>query len=533
MIILTIFAFLAGTVTILSPCILPILPVILASSPADPSSRRRPYGIITGFVLSFTFFTLFLSTLVRIFGIPADSLRTLSVIVIALFGLSLLIPRLGLALEQLFSHLTSYTPSTSGKTGFFGGLLIGLSLGLLWTPCVGPILASVITLAISGTITLDAVILTLAYSLGTAIPMYLIIQAGQALFTKVPWLLQNTAKIQRSFGIVMIVTALMISAGLDRTFQSYLITQFPQYGAGLTRFEDQPSVTTQLKDLGKSNLPLATKGSLAPELVPGGQWFNTPALTLAELRGKVVLIDFWTYSCINCQRTLPYLKTWYDKYNDDGLIIIGVHAPEFEFEKNPANVSDAIAEFGLKYPVMQDNDFATWKAYNNHYWPAKYFIDKDGFIRHTHFGEGGYDESEKVIQDLLQETGVEVTNALNNPSYQTYGRTPETYLGSARSGRESYLSYSGDWTTTKEYAAPAKGSQLTLNFDAKSVYLVMRPGMSQPARVKVFLDSIYYQTITVDADKLYTLVELPDPGRHTLRLEFEDGNVELFAFTFG
>lgn len=252
MFILTIFAFLAGIVTILSPCILPILPVILASSQTDQSSQRRPYGIVVGFILSFTFFTLFLSSIVTYLGVSSDSLRSISIIVILFFGLSLLIPHFKSIVESLFAHLANRAPTLSGKTGlpaqagFWGGVLVGLSLGLLWTPCVGPILASVITLAISGGVTFDAFVITLAYSIGTAIPMYAIIRGGGALLSRNQWLLNNANRIQRVFGLLMIVVAVLIYLGIDRRFQSYILTQFPSYGAGITSIEDNDLVRREL-----------------------------------------------------------------------------------------------------------------------------------------------------------------------------------------------------------------------------------------------------------------------------------------------
>ncbi len=525
MIILIIFAFIAGIVTILSPCILPILPVILASSVSDPLSQKRPYGIVVGFILSFTFFTLFLSSIVKVFDIPADSLRTFSVIVITIFGLSLLWPRFQLLVESAFSRLANLIPSTAGKTGFGGGLLIGLSLGLLWTPCVGPILASVISLAISGAVTLDAIILTLAYALGTAIPMYLIIKGGGRALSRVPWLLNNTAKIQRAFGVVMILTAVIIYYGIDRNFQTYILTKFPQYGAGLTKIEDNNLVQSELKQM-----DLLYQD--APELIPGGEWFNTKPLTLKELRGKVVLIDFWTYTCINCQRTFPYLKSWHEKYADLGLIIIGVHSPEFEFEKDSGNVRDAIFDFGIKYPVMQDNNFATWRAYSNRFWPAKYLIDSKGKVRYTHFGEGDYDETEEMLQLLLKESGVIPNIEIKNPDYEIYGRTPELYLGSARASGYSGLKYSGDWTVEDEFRVSDKNASLDLRFDAKTVYLVMRP-IGEDRNVEVYLDDKFVKIETITKNTLYTLIELPTPGTHQLKLVFPDGNIELYAFTFG
>lgn len=579
MIVLVLFAFLAGLVTIFSPCILPILPVILTSSIGGVEiGKSRAYGVVTGFILSFTFFTLFLSTIVRLSGIPADSLRIISVVVVGLFGISMLTPQLQIFLEKLFSKLSVLTPKTNKANGFWGGIFIGLSIGLLWTPCVGPILASVISLAITGSVDGQAVIITLAYALGTAIPMWLIIIGGQSVLRRVPWLLTNLGTIQKVFGIIMILTAIGLFFNVDRQFQTWILQAFPAYGSGLTKLEDNQLVQKQLnQETRLSNLTdvknenpsslLSPKGVVAPEIIPGGEWFNLAdgqtKLTLADLKGKVVIVDFWTYSCINCQRTLPYLKAWHQKYADQGLVILGVHAPEFEFEKSAKNVSQAIKDFDIKYPVVQDNLFDTWRAYKNRYWPAKYFIDKDGFVRYEHFGEGAYEESEKVIQELLQEAGVRSDGKMISPvEVPNYAQTHESYLGygriknqvatpavvpdelttyqSPKSLKPDELSFQGEWLVKEEYAQPKKGSSLWLNFTAKEVYLVMR-NTGQPAKVKVTIDG---QTtgfgednnqgiVTVTNDDLYKLIKLDNPGQHLLKLEFEDDNAQVFAFTFG
>jgi len=580
MILLIAFAFLAGIVTILSPCILPILPIILSSS-VDTTGKRRPLGVIAGFVLSFTFFTLFLSTMVRLSGIPAESLRYLSVLILIIFGLSMFVVKFQVLFEQLFGKLTRFAPNGGTKHGFWGGLVLGLSLGLLWTPCVGPILASVISLAIGGAVTFDAFLITLAYSLGTAIPMFLIILGGQNVLRRVPWLVSNLGHIRKLFGVLMVLTAIGIFFNVDRRFQTYILQTFPNYGVGLTKFEDNETVKGQLNNMNNSEIKredigkpmfdlLGPKGVKAPEIIPGGVWFNLPAgeagsgpLTLDVLKGKVVVLDFWTYSCINCQRTFPYLRDWNEKYKDKGLVIIGVHAPEFEFEKSEKNVAMAIKDFKLTYPIVQDNNFATWRAYNNRYWPAKYFIDKEGYVRYTHFGEGAYDESERVIQELLKEAGAtDVSSEINNPTYQVNAKTPELYLGYGRIDHfasvesikkdapgiysipenlgNNQMAYAGNWNVMEEYANPQKGATLRLNFDAKEVFLVMRT-KGNPAKVKVYLDGKMQDygedningVVTVDKDTLYKLINLPSPGRHILRLEFEDSNAELFAFTFG
>lgn len=572
MIILIVFAFLAGVVTILSPCILPVLPIILSS--VGTTSKSRPIGVVLGFVLSFTFFTLFLSSLVRLTGIPADTFRLLSIGILFIGGLSFLIPKIQIALEQTLSRLTQLAPKQTQRTGIVGGLVIGFSLGLLWTPCVGPILASVISLALTGTVSAQAAVITLAYALGTAIPMFLVMVAGSTALQKVPWLVKQTAAIQKTFGILMVVTAIGIFFNIDRRFQIFILDTFPQYGLGLTKIEDSAVVKTQLHRLNSNSVdedmlgkPMditdKTQYPPAPEIIPGGAWFNSPPLQLSELRGKVILVDFWTYSCINCIRTLPYLRSWWETYQDDGLVIIGVHSPEFEFEKNESNVANAIEDFGLLYPIVQDNNFATWRAYGNRYWPAKYLIDKDGRVRYYHFGEGAYDETEQMIQKLLEETGVtELPTTINNPTYQIYSRTPETYLGYDRIANFASLekilpnqvstytspgalepnqvSYHGQWSIGAEYANPQAGAILQLNFESKEVYLVMRTKGS-PSTVRVTVDGVQqYEgpdvtngVVTVTKDTLYRIVTLPEPGRHLLRLEFLDNDTEIYAFTFG
>lgn len=578
MIFLIGFAFLAGIITILSPCILPILPIVLSGSVG--TGKRKPQGIVTGFVLSFTFFTLFLSALVKATGVSADALRGFSIVIILIFGISLLLSQFQVLTEKLFSKLAGIIPKAqtggslpAGRQGFGGGVLIGLSLGLIWTPCVGPILASVITLAATSEVGFSAFFITLAYSLGTAIPMFAIMYGGRGLLQKIPWLLPNTNKIQKAFGVLMILTAVGIFFNADRKFQTYILETFPQYGTGLTKFEDNDVVKKQLDNLfkkgsEKEKIPsgLGDEKIMAPEIIPGGEWFNTKQLTMKELRGKVVLIDFWTYSCINCQRTFGYLKDWHSKYNDKGFVIIGVHSPEFEFEKSPKNVEKAIADFGLKYPVIQDNNFDTWNAYSNRYWPAKYLVDKNGFIRYSHYGEGAYAETEKAIQELLKETGQKVDIDIKNDTetYTPSKLSPETYLGYQRmlylmgqgkadAGEQEFtlsedisknkFSFGGTWNIGKESATAGKDAVLVYNFFADKVFLVMNPGIAT-GKIKVTLDGklidqksagkdVRNGYVLIDSDKLYELVDLKgNPGNHILKIEFTDG-VEAFAFTFG
>lgn len=503
MLIQIVFAFIAGIVTILSPCILPVLPIVLSGS---IGGKSRPWGVVTGFVLSFTFFTLFLSSLVQHFGLPSNALRLVSIILLLLFGITQLLPQAQALSEKLFSLLANKVPVIK-QGGFVGGLLVGLSLGLVWTPCVGPILASVIALAATGTVSSQTFAITLAYAVGTAIPMLVVMRIGRLTF-------KNSLVLQKLFGLVMILTSLVLFLNLDRQFQTWITSAFPSYGANLTTFEQQAVKT------------LATQGQ-APELIAGGKWFNSSPLKLSELKGKVVLIDFWTYTCINCLRTLPYNKAWYAKYKDQGLVIIGVHTPEFEFEHEATNVDKAIHDLGITYPVMQDNNYATWNAYRNNYWPAIYLINKDGNIVYSHFGEGDEDKTEKEIQQALG-----VTKPINNPTYSVNAQTPETYVGSSRF-EEGRFTTTGTWTIQPEYAQSPKGGTLTFPYYAKDIYVVMKTSDGKPGRVSVNLDGKLIQTISVQDNKLYDLVKMAVAGSHSLKLEFLDENIQLFAFTFG
>lgn len=567
MLLLILFSFIAGFITILSPCILPILPIVLSGS--LNGGHRRPIGIVVGFVLSFTLFTLFLSAIVKATGISPDLLRSFSVLIILFFGATLLLPNFQVLMEKVFTRLAG---SVSGKvsqgSGFWGGVLLGLSLGLVWTPCVGPIIASVITLAATSSVNGSAILITFAYSIGTAIPMFAITYGGRTLLQKVPWLLRNTGNIQKAFGVLMILVAIGIFFNLDRKFQTIVLDKLPQYGAGLTKIEDNQAVKDQLEKVreDKSGLDLSTNmAATAPDFIAGGVWFNSPPLTIKALQGKVVLIDFWTYTCINCIRTFPYLKSWYSKYEKDGFVIVGVHTPEFAFEKDSNNVRDAISDFEIKYPVMQDNDYATWSAYRNRYWPAHYLLDKNGKIRYTHFGEGEYDKTEEMIQKLLKEAGADIKDKISNQTYEIESRTPETYLGYARMqglaspenpSRDTKSTYTipktlasnsfafgGNWTINEEMATGEEGSVIEYKFSAKNVYLVMNP-IGSTAKATIFLDGkqissndggkdVIDGTTAVDSNRLYELVKLQTPGEHTLRIKIVEGKVSAFAFTFG
>ena len=454
MLILITFAFLAGLVTILSPCILPLVPLVLATG--SSGGKGRPLGVIAGLIVSFTFFTLALTALVAALGIPGGALRWVAVGVLALVGLALLIPTLGARLEPLFGRLAG-VGAGQGRHGTASGLLLGATLGLVWAPCVGPIMASVIVLAATQGVTPLMVGITLAYAVGASLPLLAVMLGGRAGVARLRGTLGAAGgRVQQGLGALMLVTSLFIATGQDLRLQTLAGSYLPgDWTATLTAIVDQPAVRRELTQLrgdttvaavpanpaapaptiaevpptmpGETPVPptstppaptapptvppaaVAAPRLTLPDLGPAaelagtGRWFNTAPTTLAALRGKVVIVDFWTFACYNCNNTLPYVKSWYDKYADQGLVILGVHTPEFAYEHEAANVANAIEEKGIRFPVVQDNDYKTWRAYNNHYWPAFYFVDVQGRIRHTHIGEGAYDESEQVIRQLLAE----------------------------------------------------------------------------------------------------------------------------------
>lgn len=581
MIILLVFAFLAGIITVLSPCILPVLPIILSSSLTG--GRRRPFGIVTGFIGSFTFFTLALASIVRATGISADSLRLLAVGMIGFFGISLLVPKTQVLLELLFTKLSAFLPRFANTTtGFAGGLIVGASLGLIWTPCVGPILASVITLALTGSTNLQAVLITLAYAIGTALPMLAITLGGRSILERFPSVQRNTGRIQKIFGMVMVLMAFAIFFNIDRRIQTAILTAFPDYGAGLTAIEDNDLVRRALDELGgkKPNKTKERGSSLpdlgeAPEFIPDARWLNSPPLSLREsLRGKVVLIDFWTYSCINCIRTLPYLRAWHQEYKDDGLVIVGVHAPEFEFEKKLENVERAVRDFELTYPIVLDNDFLLWRGYENRYWPAKYLLDAQGRIRYTHFGEGKYEETAAAIKALLEETNgplrIDASASATVVGEEETGifaarLTPEIYLGYERGAHYSdsmsrvekdldrvyrttlplakdSVALTGAWLVDNErITSRSTTSTLLLRFHARTVHLVLSGSNADSTPVTLELDGRPYQIadsaasgnrLIVTQDRKYDIVRVAESSDHTLSLTIPPG-ISAYAFTFG
>ncbi len=584
MALLILFGFVAGAATALSPCVLPVLPIALSAGATG--GRRRPLGIVTGLAVSFTFATVAAVYAISALGLPNDFLRKLAIVVLLGFGITLMIPPLSARFEAWISRFAGRAGIARGEgDGFWSGTAVGASLGLVYAPCAGPILAGVITVSASQSFSAGRLAVALAYGVGSAVVLYFLMLGGRKVAAP---LARRGPGLQIAMGAVMVVVALAMLGNYDIRFQNRIAADLPSFLVNPSEsLEETASAQSALADIrGASNHGVGARAAsepdksgseavdsglpvlgAAPEFIDNQRWFNTPAdkpLTLAGLRGRVVLVDFWTYSCINCIRTLPYLKAWDEKYRKDGLTIVGVHTPEFPFEKEAGNVEAAIEENGIRYPVAQDNDQATWNAYANQYWPAEYFIDAEGNVRYVHFGEGEYEEKEQVIRELLAEAGRKVPGAETSvkavePSPTV--TTPETYLGVARAERFTNpelspglhdlsapaelplneFAYHGKWRIGLDSATAAGGS-LDLHFGARRVYLVLgSPG--QPRRVRVKLDGepiaagdagsdVQGGSVTVDSQRLYNLVDLPAVEDHVLELEPEAG-VSGYAFTFG
>src|SRR4051794_20448473 len=410
MALLVLFAVAAGAGTALSPCVLPVLPALLSAGATG--GRRRPLGIVLGLAVTFTLTIVGLATVVDGVGLGSSATRDLAIVALAGFGIAIAVPALGDRLEAPFSRLSRYGPKTVGR-GFWSGLLVGGALGFLYAPCAGPILAAVVSVsAASG----HAVAVGLAYSVGSAVVLLVLALGGRALADRGGRAGRGPA-LQRAPGAVMVLTAVAMAAQLDVRFQSAIADPLPAVVVNPTKpLEDSRAVAKRLDDLRRpSQFAVAARadGGLqdygeAPGFTGNERWFNSRPLTLRSLRGRVVLVDFWTYTCINCLRTLPHLKAWDSAYRRDGLTIVGVHSPEFAFEHDAGNVAAAIRREGIRYPVAQDNKLATWDAYGNQYWPAEYLIDARGHVRHVQFGEGDYDETEAAIRTLLRDAGSSV-----------------------------------------------------------------------------------------------------------------------------
>jgi cytochrome c biogenesis protein CcdA/thiol-disulfide isomerase/thioredoxin len=569
------FAFVAGAGTALTPCVLPVLPALLAS--AGTGGRRRPLGVIAGLTLTFTVAIVALASLIDGVGLPDGTVRTLAVVVLLAFGLSLLVPAVAARVEAPLSRLARFGPRSRGE-GFWSGLVVGGGLGFVYAPCAGPILAAVISVSATQGTSGELVAVALGYAAGSALVLLLIAYGGRRLLDRLRAAGRGAA-VQRTLGAVMVATAVAVAADLDVRFQTALANDFPAFLTNPTRgLERSGAVEDRLAELrgrprfhdtaqasSETGLPVLGR---APEFAGNDRWFNTPAnapLRLDQLRGRVVLIDFWTYTCINCIRTLPYLRAWDGRYRRRGLTIVGVHTPEFAFERDGENVEGAISQNRLRYAVAQDNDYATWNAWGNRYWPAKYLIDARGRVRYAHFGEGAYEETESAIRSLLAEAGAGRLGRTADARVETASpelATPETYLGYERAerflpplrpGRGRYpgvpelppvhFALSGTWNVSGESATAVGEARLDARVTARKVFLVLSSKDERPREVEVLLDGkpvgaseagedVAGGRVTVRDERLYRLVSLPDVQDRRLTLRFAPG-VTGYAFTFG
>ena len=542
MLVLLLIGFLAGIVTAISPCVLPVLPVLLAGG----ASGRKPLRIVAGLVVSFSVFTLFASWLLRQVGLPQDLLRNLAIVLLFVMAGVLLLPRAALLLERSLSFFSRLRPANAG-----GGFFLGATLGLVFVPCAGPFLAAITTAAARENFGGRTIAATVAYAAGAAIPMLLIARGGREMSTRIR---TQAERLRMASGVIVALVALGLVFHLD----DRLAQLTPGYTTFLqNKIEKSSAAQRELAKVRGGAQALTAKPTtggglpdygVAPPLHADGDWINSKPLTLKQLRGKVVLIDFWTYSCINCLRTLPHLKAWDATYRSKGLVIIGVHTPEFAFEHVSSNVRSAVQRLGIRYPVVQDNRYKTWDNYANQYWPAEYLIDRTGHVRHTHFGEGEYPQTESLIRRLLAVKGKRAQQLPDTTP--TEAMTPETYLGYARIANytgtqivpdkparytftsslfSNAFSYDGTWRIGAEKITAIKDARLRLAFQAKDVYIVL----GGKGTVQVLIDGKQTKTLRVDAEQLYTVRASNTLAAHALlELRFSPG-VQAYSFTFG
>jgi cytochrome c biogenesis protein CcdA/thiol-disulfide isomerase/thioredoxin len=595
---LLVLAWLGGVLTILSPCILPVLPFVFAR--AGQSFARSALPMLAGMAITFALVAM-LVTVGGSWAVHANQYgRWVALAILALFGLTLLLPRFADRVMQPFvsagARISASAEQRDEAPSVFSSVLLGIGTGLLWAPCAGPILGLVLTGAALHGAHVGTFALLLAYALGAATSLALALLVGGRLFAAMKRSLGAGEWVRRGLGVAVLVSVVAIALGADTGWLARVSTAstnrieqalVESIGMDTGRSDSIESViapraadgvrTMQPKATRTANeaaLPLPIEGTLPP-LDGAVEWLNSPPLTAAGLRGKVVVIDFWTYSCVNCLRTLPYVRAWYEKYKDQGLVVIGVHAPEFAFEKDIGNVRRAVKDLKVDYPVAIDNDYAIWRAFDNRYWPAHYFIDAEGRIRHHHFGEGEYAESEAIIQKLLAEAGAQhVASGTVEPdaggialAAENAMQSPETYIGydraenfTATAVRDREHEYSipptlatnqwgldGTWTIAEESAKLARaGGRIAFRFHARDVNLVLGPADDgKPVRYRVTIDgkapgenrgvdSAADGSGEVTSQRLYQLVRAKgDVADRTFEIEFLDPGVEAFAFTFG
>jgi cytochrome c biogenesis protein CcdA/thiol-disulfide isomerase/thioredoxin len=580
---LYLLAFVGGVLTILSPCILPVLPFVF--SRADQPFRRSGLPLLTGMAATFAV-VAGIATYAGAWVVRANQIgRFAAIVIFALMGLALLFPSLAdyatrplVQLGAKFQGPHSTEPPSIGRS-----LLLGMSTGLLWAPCAGPILGLILTGAALQGPSAHSTFLLLAFAAGAACSLAVALLAGNKVFSAMKKSLGAEEWIRRALGVAVLLGVVAIALGWDTGILSKLsLASTSGLEQNLIDRFRPATVAAKSSEANESATPAATvqltnEGKM-PSLDGAVKWLNSSPIYNGDLKGKVVVIDFWTYSCINCLRSIPYVEAWWEKYKADGLVVIGVHTPEFAFEKDPANVQKSLGDLKITYPVAIDSNYAIWKAFNNQYWPAHYFIDAQGNIRYHHFGEGKYDESEEVIQQLLREknanlktTGlvhVDANGALAAADFRN-AASPETYVGYGRAEhyaspekirRNAAQTYTapprpsvnqwglvGNWNVSEEHAALASApGKIVFRFHARDLHLVLGPGKNgKPIRFKVTIDGTPpgpdHGTDTDDQGngtvkdyRLYQLIRQKGPIEdRTFQIEFLDPDVQAFAFTFG
>lgn len=575
---LVLIGLLGGLITGISPCILPVLPVIFlaggaggARPEAGPASGRvtagRPYAVVLGLAVSFSLFTLFGSLLLSVLHLPGDVIRWAGLIVLVVLGVGLIVPALERLLERPFARIPLLAGmSERAVSPDRGGFGLGLVLGAVYVPCAGPVLAAITVAGATGHVGAGTVALTVAFAIGTALPLLAFALAGRRVAERVQAFRRHQRAIRVVGGVAMIGLAVALTFNLADVIQRAI----PDYTASANRLLDTGGVATAGGGGGvadaaasaqlQSCQQLGTQGLAscgpAPEPVGISDWLNTPhgaPVTLASLRGRVVLLDFWAYSCINCQRAIAHLDAWNAAYHDAGLTVIGVHTPEYAFEHVPANVAAGAVRLGITYPVAVDNDYATWNAYSNQSWPASYLVDATGQIRSVTIGEGDYDGEETMIRTLLAQArpGVALPAATDvaDTTPTDADETPESYLGAQRSnsfaGGTSYddgtraftpparldddlYALSGTWTISDESIMSDAGAGITLNYRASQVYLdVGGTGVltiTQDGRTRT-------QPVSGPPD-IYTVASDASPRRGLVTIGLSAG-LSAYSFTFG
>lgn len=570
---LVLIGLLGGLVTGISPCILPVLPVVFFSGGAQsargldgeqtPVSRWRPFVVIAGLVLSFTLVTLAGSLLLALLNLPQDVLRWAGIVVLIIIGVGLIVPRFQHLLEKPFSLIPQRHVGTERN-----GFVLGFALGAVYVPCAGPVLAAITVAGSTGRIGIDTVVLTVSFAIGAAVPLLIFALAGRAIAERIKAFRKRQNAIRITGGVVMIALAVGLVFNVPQLLQRLV----PDYTSGIQETLSESDEVQQALDLGglendeNKDLDLCSNGGselescgTAPSIKGITAWVNTPggeAVDLADLRGKVVLVDFWTYACINCQRSLPHVTAWYDAYHDAGLEVIGIHSPEYAFEKEQRNVEQGVQTFGIDYPVALDNSLATWTNYRNRYWPASYLIDADGVVRHIQFGEGGYDTTERLIRELLQDAdpGVQLpgATAVEDDTPEDGSTTPETYLSAGKEvnfgGDETYtagtieftypaeqerdtFALDGAWTIDFQGATPARGDAgIRLRYTATQEVRMVLGG---DGTVTFRVDGGAPQTIEVSGSPdSYPLLELDGADTGEIEVTVPPG-VTAYSFTFG